>query len=111
LVAGAIVQSELRWQCGLPTSYRTTSEFDSLSPTGGLVAVSYSSTMRVAEPHDYGMQNGRERLLVFQLRGPSRSGQSPKGWRLLRTGKIESLAVLDGAFAGSREESDGGHLQ
>jgi len=57
------------------------------------------------------LQNGRERLLAFQLRGPSRSGQSPKGWRLLDTGKIESLAVLDEAFAGSRGESHRGHLR
>jgi hypothetical protein len=76
-----------------------------------LVGVSYGGTMRVAEPHDYGVQNGRERLLVFQLRGPSRSGRSPTGWRLLDTGKIESLAVLDEAFAGSRGESHRGHLQ
>jgi hypothetical protein len=35
--------------------------------------------------------------------------RSPTGVRLLDTGKIESLAVPDEAFAGSRGESHHGH--
>src|SRR5262245_14367970 len=76
-----------------------------------LVEFRYSGTARIAEPHDYGMHNGRERLLVFQLRGPSRPGHPPNGWRLLDTAKIETLAVLDDSFQGSRGKSYSDHLQ
>jgi len=76
-----------------------------------LVEVRYSGAARVAEPHDYGVQNGRERLLVFQLRGPSRSGRAPMGWRLLDTASIEALTVLDERFKGSRGQSYSDHLK
>lgn len=74
-----------------------------------LVEVRYSGAARVAEPHDYGVLNGRERLLVFQLRGPSRPGNPPVGWRLLETARIEALAVLDQTFAGSRGQAHRDH--
>ena len=67
-----------------------------------LVEVRYGGTSRVVEPHDYGIQNRRERLLVFQLRGPARPTQPPVGWRLLDVAKIEALTVLDETFPGSR---------
>jgi hypothetical protein len=74
-----------------------------------LVEVRYSGTARVAEPHDYGIQNGRERLLVFQLRGPA--PHTPIGWRLLEMSKIEALIVLDDTFAGSRGQSHSAHYE
>lgn len=74
-----------------------------------LVEVRYGGTTRVAEPHDYGVQDSRDRLLVFQLRGPARPGHSPTGWRLLDVSKIESLTVLDDTFAGSRGQSHSAH--
>jgi hypothetical protein len=74
-----------------------------------LVEVRYSGTARVVEPHDYGVQGGRERLLVFQRRGPGRRGRTPVGWRLLDVPKIEALHVLDGTFDGSRGRSDNAH--
>jgi hypothetical protein len=67
-----------------------------------LIQVGYKGVLRMAEPHDYGSQNGVDRLLVFQLRGPARTNQSETGWRLLDVPKIESLDVLDGTFRGSR---------
>ena len=76
-----------------------------------LIQVRYSGSTRVAEPHDYGMQNGRERLLVFQLRGPARPGHAPTGWRLLETSKIENVAVLDETFKGSRGHSHHDHYE
>ena len=76
-----------------------------------LVEVRYSGSSRVAEPHDYGIQNGHERLLVFQLRGPARPGQAPIGWRLLDTSRIEALTVLDDTFGGSRGLSHHDHHQ
>lgn len=74
-----------------------------------LVELRYSGNARVVEPHDYGVQHGRERLLVFQLRGPVRPGQAPVGWRLLEVAKIEALTVLDDIFDGSRGSSHSDH--
>ncbi len=76
-----------------------------------LVEVRYDGATRVAEPHDYGIQNGHERLLVFQLRGPARPSSAPVGWRLLATSKIEALTVLDDAFEGSRGQSHHAHYR
>jgi len=74
-----------------------------------LVEVCYSGTTRIAEPHDYGVQIGRERLLMFQLRGPARRGKTPTGWRLLELSKIEALTVLEETFTGSRGQSHAAH--
>lgn len=76
-----------------------------------LVDVRYGGTMRVAEPHDYGVQNGRERLLVFQLRAPARPGHTPTGWRLLDLVKIQELAVRADTFPGSRGQSHPAHYE
>ena len=76
-----------------------------------LIEVSYQRFVRKAEPHDYGVQNGVDRLLIYQLRGPARPGHSPVGWRLLDVSKIESLAVLDEEFPGSRPNQQQAHHQ
>jgi hypothetical protein len=76
-----------------------------------LVEVRYSGSTRVAEPHDYGIQNGRERLLVFQLRGMARPGHTAIGWRLLEVSKIQALTVLDDSFKGSRGQSHSAHYK
>lgn len=75
-----------------------------------LIEVRYHGSPRVAEPHDYGVQKGIERLLVYQLRGPVRSpNQSATGWRLLDASKIEACVVLDDTFSGSRGQSQRNH--
>jgi hypothetical protein len=74
-----------------------------------LIEFRYGGGMRIAEPHDYGIQRGRARLLVFQLRGPARPGQGAVGWRLLELSKIDALTALDETFAGSRGESHRAH--
>ena len=56
-----------------------------------LVEIRYKKAVRLAEPHDYGVIDGTERLLIFQLRGPD-SGKGAVGWRLLDLFKIESCA-------------------
>jgi len=76
-----------------------------------LVEVDYDGATRVAEPHDYGVQNGDERLLVFQLGGSARTGHSQTGWRLLELSKIEALAVLEDTFKGSGRQSHRDHYQ
>ena len=71
-----------------------------------LLRVRYKGRVREVEPHDYGMQRGVERLLVYQLRGtPPTPGRSVAGWRLLDLPKIEDCKFLNQSFAGSR-----GHL-
>jgi hypothetical protein len=64
-----------------------------------LIEFRYSSTVRIAEPHDYGLLQGAPRLLVYQLRG-ERPG--PPGWRLLDLAKMEGLVILPRTFQGSR---------
>jgi hypothetical protein len=71
-----------------------------------LLRVRYKGRVREVEPHDYGMQKGIDRLLVYQLRGtPPTPGRSMTGWRLLDLPKIEDCGVLNESLAGSR-----GHL-
>ena len=73
-----------------------------------LVKLSYSGSLRVVEPHDYGVQKGTSRLLGYQKQnlGPRKS--SP-GWRLFDVEKIEELVVLDTVFQGSRGASHQNH--
>jgi hypothetical protein len=75
-----------------------------------LLEVRYKRAVRLAEPHDYGVIDGTERLLIFQLRGPD-SGKGAAGWRLFDVLKIESCAVTDQTFAGSRGQSRQQHYQ
>jgi hypothetical protein len=75
-----------------------------------LIEVRYHGSPRLAEPHDYGVQKGIERVLVYQLSGPMRSSrQSGSGWRLLDTAKIEACTVLERTFSGSRGQSYRNH--
>ena len=74
-----------------------------------LVEVGYKGRARVAEPHDYGKQKGRDRLLLYQLRCAPSSGREAVGWRLFDIARIESLEVLDTPFKGSRRTSDQVH--
>jgi hypothetical protein len=53
-----------------------------------LLEIRYKRAIRLAEPHDYGVIDGTERLLIFQLHGPD-SGKGAVGWRLLDVVKIE----------------------
>jgi hypothetical protein len=70
-----------------------------------LVQLSYGGSLRVAEPHDYGIQKGKTRLLIYQRRGSvATTRKSADGWRLLDVSKIENCRVLDDTFSGSRGE-------
>lgn len=75
-----------------------------------LMEVSYGGSLRVVEPHDYGVQKGTPRILVYQR---TRSGGSPRkevrGWRLLDVPKIAGCAVLEETFRGSRREAHQDH--
>jgi hypothetical protein len=75
-----------------------------------LLEMRYNRAVRLAEPHDYGVIDGTERLLIFQLRGPD-SGKGAVGWRLLDVVKIESCVVTDQTFSGGRGQSHQQHWQ
>jgi hypothetical protein len=60
----------------------------------------------VAEPHDYRVQHGVVRLLVYQLRSMPFS----RGWRLLDVSKMSGLAVLDETFTDSRGRGHRHHI-
>jgi hypothetical protein len=75
-----------------------------------LLEIRYKRAARLAEPHDYGVIDGTERLLTFQLHGPD-SGKGAAGWRLLDVVKIESCVVTDQTFPGSRGQSHQQHYQ
>jgi predicted DNA-binding transcriptional regulator YafY len=57
-----------------------------------LTKLGYKGTLRIVEPHDYGVRNGSTKLLAFQ-RGE---------WRSFDVSRIESLTVLEQTFAGGR---------
>jgi hypothetical protein len=77
-----------------------------------LLEISYNGKWRVVEPHDYGVHNGEERLLVYQLRSvpPSSDGRAI-GWRLLDVSKIQGCGVLNESFGGSRGQAHRNHLK
>ena len=76
-----------------------------------LIEFSYHGVRRVAEPHDYGMQNGTAKLLVYQRTstGGGASGRTVRGWRLLEVGKMMEFSILDATFPGSRGEAHHRH--
>jgi len=74
------------------------------------VRFSYQGKPRIAEPHDYGIQNGRALLLTYQTGGQSNSGRLP-AWRWIDVSKITDLEILDSKFAGNREAPSGKHHQ
>ena len=49
-------------------------------------------TIRIVEPHDYGVRRGVERLLGFQISGESRSG-APHGWKEFDVEEIHQLCA------------------
>jgi predicted DNA-binding transcriptional regulator YafY len=59
---------------------------------------------RIVEPHDYGIKEGVESLLGYQVGGESKSG-SARGWKQFNLAEIENLRVLDRQFPGSRADS------
>jgi hypothetical protein len=72
-----------------------------------LLGFSLDGKARVAEPHDYGIQNGKVRLLAFQVAGAS-SGPLP-GWRWVEILRMSQPELLAQTFAGNRIAPSGNH--
>jgi hypothetical protein len=66
----------------------------------------YGGMERIAEPHDYGIQNGKARLLAYQTSGRSNSGPLP-AWRLVDVAGITQLELLEKTFPGNRPAPSG----
>ncbi|PYX32514.1 MAG: hypothetical protein DMG77_02950 [Acidobacteria bacterium] len=60
--------------------------------TKHLLRFKYKDNERIAEPHDYGVQNGVERLFCWQVAGQS-SGRIP-GWRMVDVGDMQNAESL-----------------
>jgi hypothetical protein len=77
-----------------------------------LIELTYKGKRRIAEPHDYGVQSGVDRLFVYQLRSvwPASSAPSARGWRLLDVADIENCVVSNETFRGSRGRDGQDHM-
>ena len=68
-----------------------------------LIEVRYKGADRFVEPHDYGVQKGKEHVLVFQRRVTAGvPGRKPFGWRMFEVPLIERCVVTEETFKGSR---------
>lgn len=75
--------------------------------TQHLIRFQYKNQERIAEPHDYGIQNGIVRLFRYQVGGRS-SGKLP-GWRMFDVPGMRDCKMLEKEFAGNRETPSGTH--
>jgi hypothetical protein len=75
--------------------------------TRHLIRFQYKKQERIAEPHDYGIQNGIVRLFCYQVGGRS-SGRLP-GWRMINVSEICDCEIMEKQFAGNRVTPTGVH--
>lgn len=73
-----------------------------------LLKFSYHEYDRIVEPHVYGVKDGKEALLVFQVSGESSSGGLPE-WRRMFLDEITNLEILEEKFPGQRPTPSGKH--
>ena len=70
----------------------------------------YKGYPRIAEPHIYGMKNGKRQLLVYQIGGAMPlGGGSILDWRRMDIDEISGLKVTGQKFAGPRDNPSGEH--
>ena len=70
-----------------------------------LVQLRYSDSVRVVEPHDYGVKNGCAMLLAYQLQTSDPAKKPVPGWRLFDVAKIAECTLSETPFKGSRGTS------
>jgi hypothetical protein len=96
---------------GMPERLSITGPLDKLLHkainTRHLIRFVYKNQERIAEPHDYGLQNGIVRLFCYQIGGRG-SGRLP-GWRMINVSEMQDCKILDKKFAGNRETPTGVH--
>lgn len=72
-----------------------------------LILFQYHGCERTAEPHDYGIAEGTSKVLVYQVRGGSKT--KSQGWKLIKENEIHQLRVLEETFPGGRTIPSGKH--
>src|SRR5882724_124025 len=72
-----------------------------------LIQFVYRNKERIVEPHDYGIHNGRAKLLAYQVGGAS-SERIPN-WRWIETDSISNFHVRNETFPGGRRAPSGKH--
>lgn len=73
-----------------------------------LIEFSYKGYPRVAEPHAYGIKDGKRQILIFQVGGLTSSGKI-QDWRRINLEDISGLKVVGGQFAARREGRTSDH--
>ena len=73
-----------------------------------IVEFTYKGYLRTAEPHIYGVKNGKRQILVYQIGGGSSSGRIPD-WRRMDIDQISGFKTTGQKFAGRRDNSSGAH--
>lgn len=73
-----------------------------------MIAFDYGGYHRIAEPHVYGLNNGVEQLLVYQVAGGTSSGGLPE-WRRVDVPRMSGLRVLEDTLSGPRPNPSGRH--
>jgi hypothetical protein len=73
-----------------------------------IIEFSYQDHYRIAEPHVFGIHNGRKQLLVYQIGGQTSSGNIP-GWRRVNVDEITSARITPQTFVGQRPYPSGEH--
>jgi hypothetical protein len=66
-----------------------------------LIRFVYTGKARISEPHDYGVQSGKVRLLSYQIGGESNTGKLP-AWRWIDVNGMSDISVEKEHFKGSR---------
>ena len=70
----------------------------------------YSGKVRIVEPHDYGVQGGKVRLLAYQVAGETNSGKLPS-WRWFDVSLMSDISLQNDHFKGSRGPDSTQHHQ
>ncbi len=73
-----------------------------------VIEFSYHGHDSIAEPHVYGIHNGRKQVLVYQTGGSSASGSLPN-WRRINVDEITSIRIKQQSFYGQRSFPSGEH--
>lgn len=67
-----------------------------------LIEFSYHGYPRIAEPHVYGIKNGKRQILIYQVGGLTSTGKVPD-WRRINLDEVIGLKVsVNQTFAGPR---------
>jgi hypothetical protein len=75
-----------------------------------VVEIEIDGHVRIGEPHDYGLLNGKPTLLFYQTSGYSKSGGLPQ-WRNLPVTRVTRVQALGETFRGGRAIEAGHHRQ